>query len=254
MRRTERLFQIIQILRRNRRPVRGKELAEELGTSLRTIYRDIVELQAQRVPVEGEAGLGYVLSGDYDMPPLMLTADELEAAVLGARWVAMRSDPDLKRGAEDLLAKIALVMPDRLKSIVHESGVAPVQFSFVREDTCDVSIIRRAIREQKKLDLVYTNEKEETVSRVIWPFLVAYSESARFICAWCEKREDFRTFRTDRVDKLAIMETKFTQRVPVLRKQWKELQELRRKECVENYKPPNTPQHSREPSQPSRPN
>ncbi len=230
MRRTERLFQIIQILRRHRHPVRGKEIADELGTSLRTIYRDIVELQAQKVPVEGEAGIGYVLSGEYDMPPLMLTPDELEAAVLGARWVAMRSDPDLKRGAEDLLAKIALSMPERLKPIVFESGVAPVTFANVTQDSCDVASIRQAIRNQQKLDMVYTNDKDETVSRIIWPFLVSYSETARFICAWCETRDDFRTFRTDRVNQLTALDEKFRTRVPVLRKQWIELQEKR---CAE---------------------
>lgn len=253
MRRTERLLQIIQILRRHRRPVRGKEIAEELEISLRTVYRDIVELQGQKVPIEGEAGLGYVLSGEYDMPPLMLTADELEAAVLGARWVAMRSDPDLKRGAEDLLAKISLVMPEKLKPIVSESAVAPVQFVNLKEDSCDVSIIRQAIRSQRKLEMTYTNEKGETVSRVIWPFLVSYSETARFICAWCEKRSDFRTFRTDRVDSLDVLEEKFKQRVPVLRKQWKDLQEQKRAECREKHKhapitddlqsTPNTQQH-----------
>ncbi len=247
MRRTERLFQIIQILRRHRHPVRGKEIAEELGTSLRTIYRDIVELQAQNVPVEGEAGIGYVLSGEYDMPPLMLTVDELEAAVLGARWVAMRSDPDLKRGAEDLLAKIRLAMPDRLKPVVLDSAVEPVQFVHLKEDSCDVALIRQAIREQRKLDMNYTNEKNETVVRTIWPFLVAYSETARFICAWCEKRNDFRTFRTDRVNSLEKSHEKFSERVPVLRKKWRDLQKARREEC-EYANPPidvSTQRHSR---------
>ncbi len=248
MRRTERLLQIIQILRRHRHPVKGRDIAEELNISLRTVYRDIVELQAQKVPIEGEAGIGYVLSGEYDMPPLMLTADELEAAVLGARWVAMRSDPDLKRGAEDLLAKISSVMPEKLKPLIFESGVEPVQFVNLKEDSCDVSIIRQAIRERRKLIMRYTNEKDETVDRIIWPFLVSYSETARFICAWCEVREDFRTFRTDRVDSLTLSNDKFPERVPVLRKRWKEQQRRRWEECEKSIVRPtiNIQSHSLE--------
>src|SRR5215469_14682891 len=102
MRRADRLFQIIQVLRRTRRPVTADAIAVELETSKRTIYRDIADLMAQRVPIRGEAGVGYVLDGGYDLPPLMLTADEIEAAVLGAQWVAGRGDPALARAARDL--------------------------------------------------------------------------------------------------------------------------------------------------------
>src|SRR5882762_8663849 len=107
MRRADRLFQIIQVLRRNRRPVTAEAMAAELETSKRTIYRDIADLMAQRVPVRGEAGIGYVLDGGFDLPPLMLTPDEIEAAVLGAQWVAGHADPVLAIAAEDLMAKIA---------------------------------------------------------------------------------------------------------------------------------------------------
>src|SRR5579859_7645755 len=118
MRRTERLFQIIQILRSARFPVTGRVLADELEISLRTLYRDMAELMAQRVPIRGEAGAGYVLEDGYDMPPLMLTADELEAAVLGAAWVAKRGDPSLARGARDLVAKLSAVIPEALRPIL----------------------------------------------------------------------------------------------------------------------------------------
>src|SRR5580692_2547905 len=115
MRRTERLFAIIQILRRARAPITAQAVADELETSLRTIYRDVAELIAQRVPVRGEAGIGYMLERGYDMPPLMLTPDEIEAAVLGARWVAARGDPALARAADDLVAKIGAVIPQHLR-------------------------------------------------------------------------------------------------------------------------------------------
>src|SRR4249919_1915357 len=114
MRRADRLFQIIQILRRTPKPITADALAAELETSKRTVYRDIADLMAQRVPIRGEAGVGYVLDGGFDLPPLMLTPDEIEAAVLGAQWVARRADPQLARAAQDLVAKIAAAVPANL--------------------------------------------------------------------------------------------------------------------------------------------
>src|ERR1700761_9759092 len=115
MRRADRLFQIIQILRRTSRPITADAVALELEVSKRTVYRDIADLIGQRVPIRGEAGLGYVLDGHFDMPPLMLTPDEIEAAVLGAQWVVGNADPVLARAAEDLMAKIADTVPERLR-------------------------------------------------------------------------------------------------------------------------------------------
>src|SRR6202012_418938 len=120
MRRADRLFQIIQVLRRTRRPGTADAIALELETSKRTIYRDIADLMAQRVPIRGEAGVGYVLEGGFDLPPLMLTPDEIEAAVLGAQWVAGRGDPALARAALDLIAKIGATVPERLRPLALE--------------------------------------------------------------------------------------------------------------------------------------
>lgn len=221
MRRTERLFRIIQILRRRKRPVTGHELAEELEVSLRTLYRDMAELVAQRVPVRGEAGTGYVLDSGYDLPPLMLTADELEAAVLGAKWVAVRGDPALARGAEDLIAKLSAVVPEELQPVIVDAGLHPVtRLDIKTTDSFDVSLVRNAIRTQTKLDINYADEHGRTTQRTIWPFLVAYWESVRLICAWCELRQDFRHFRTDRVISAHDPGTRFPERVSVLRKRW----------------------------------
>src|SRR5215469_11689214 len=126
MRRADRLFQIIQILRRARRPVTAVAIAEELETSLRTIYRDIAQLMGQRVPIRGEAGIGYILEGGFDMPPLMLTPDEIEAAMLGAQWVRDRADPGLARAASDLVAKIGAVIPEHLRPILLEPVLTPM--------------------------------------------------------------------------------------------------------------------------------
>ncbi|HSC61981.1 MAG TPA: HTH domain-containing protein, partial [Rhizomicrobium sp.] len=124
MRRADRLFRIIQILRRKKRPTTANEIADELEISLRTAYRDIAQLMADRVPIRGEAGIGYVLEGGFDMPPLMLTPDEIEAAMLGAQWVMGRADPVLARAAGDLVAKIGVVIPEHLRPLLMEPALA----------------------------------------------------------------------------------------------------------------------------------
>ena len=221
MRRTERLFRIIQILRRRRRPVTGQTLAEELEVSLRTLYRDMAELVAQRVPIRGEAGTGYVLDSGYDLPPLMLTADELEAAVLGAKWVAARGDPALARGAEDLIAKLSSVIPPELEPVIVDAGLQPVTRDSQKIiDSVDIAPVREAIRTQSKLTIDYADETGNTTHRTIWPFLIAYWESVRLICAWCELRDGFRHFRTDRLISIEETGTRFPERVKVLRKRW----------------------------------
>lgn len=221
MRRTERLFQIIQILRRKRRAVTGQELAEELEVSLRTLYRDMAELIAQRVPIRGEAGTGYLLEEGYDMPPLMLTADEIEAAVLGAQWVAARGDAALSRGARDLIAKLTVTVPRELQPVIVDSGLTPVSFRDRPKDQFDVAIVREAIRRQRKLHLDYADEKGAVTERVIRPFILAYSEDVRLIVAWCELRTGFRHFRTDRVLAAELLGPS-PDRVTVLRRKWEQ--------------------------------
>ncbi|MCB9970567.1 MAG: YafY family protein [Hyphomonas sp.] len=228
MRRTERLFQIIQILRRRRMPVTGQALAEELEVSLRTLYRDMAELAAQRVPVRGEAGTGYVLEDGYDMPPLMLTVDELEAAILGAQWVAARGDAALSRGAQDLIAKITVAVPQELQPVILDAALTPVSFRRRAVDSFDVGIVRRSIRERLKLRFSYADAIGDETTRTVWPFLIAYSEDIRMICAWCEMREDFRHFRTDRVTQMSLSDDRFPERVQTLQRRWKAQREAER--------------------------
>ncbi len=151
MRRAERLFQIIQILRRSTRPVTAAALAEELEVSRRTVYRDVADLIGQRVPIEGEAGFGYLIAADYDMPPLMLTPDEIEAVMLGAQWVAGRSDRALANAARDVIAKIAAVVPEHLRPLIIESsvGVRPTLAEPV--ESIDPSSLRSAIPSGPKI-------------------------------------------------------------------------------------------------------
>src|ERR1700688_3455112 len=146
MRRADRLFQIIQILRRSTRPVTAAALAQELEVSTRTVYRDVADLIGQRVPIEGEAGFGYLIASDYDMPPLMLTPDEVEAVMLGAQWVAGRSDKALSNAARDVIAKIAAVVPERLRPFIVEPSVGAKPRIGEPVERVDMSVLRSAIR------------------------------------------------------------------------------------------------------------
>ena len=220
MRRADRLFQIIQILRRTRRPVTADQIAAELETSKRSVYRDVADLMGQRVPIRGEAGVGYVLDGGFDLPPLMLTPDEIEAAVLGAQWVARRGDPALARAAQDLVAKIAAAVPANLRPHVLEpAGAAPPAWK-AKPDGIDMAAVRGAIHGSRKLRLGYTDEHGAETERIVWPFVVAYLDDVRLIAAWCELRQDFRRFRTDRVVAAEVLEDRYPERAAVLRARW----------------------------------
>lgn len=234
MRRTERLFQIIQILRASRSAVTGRALADELEISLRTLYRDMAELTAQRVPITGEAGTGYVLNEGYDMPPLMLTADELEAAALGAAWVAAQADPSLALAARDLVTKLAGAIPAELRPFILDAGSRPIipprkdPSGSRPQDQFEGAILRQAIRERTRLNLAYRDQEARLTTRVIWPLLIAYLDSVRYIVAWCETRQDYRHFRTDRVHSLTPLEDRYPARRAGLLKEWEERMRARK--------------------------
>jgi predicted DNA-binding transcriptional regulator YafY len=239
MRRADRLFQIIQVLRRASRPVTAEAIALELETSKRSIYRDIATLIGQRVPIRGEAGVGYVLEGGFDMPPLMLTSDEVEAAVLGAQWVAGRGDPALARAARDLIAKIAATVPERLRPVLLEPAVAsPPVWDDHRPETLDMARVRGWIHAGRKLELLYRDEQERESRRVVWPFLVGYRETTRLLVGWCEMREDFRTFRTDRVVEAGFLDARYPVRPAALRARWAAKMEAERAAWVAAGRPP----------------
>src|SRR5678815_2895056 len=209
MRRADRLFRIIQVLRRKRRPVTAHEIAEELEASARTIYRDIAQLMADRVPIRGEAGIGYVLEGGFDMPPLMLTPDEIEAAVLGAQWVTLRGDAALARAAQDLIAKIGAAVPERLRPFALGPATRAATNWNVVPDGIDMAQVRRAIHGSKKIRLTSCDEQERETERTVWPFAVGYHETVRLMIAWCELRNDFRSFRTDRVAEAEFLDERY---------------------------------------------
>ncbi|HEU4961234.1 MAG TPA: YafY family protein [Sphingomonas sp.] len=221
MRRADRLFQIIQVMRRTRRPVTADAIAAELEVSKRTVYRDVADLIGQHVPIRGEAGIGYVLDGDFDMPPLMLTPDEIEAAVLGAQWVAARGDTVLAQAARDLVAKIEAAVPERLRPFVEEpaSGSPPRRVS--EPDRVDMAKVRAAIHGGCKMHISYRDEQGRTSERTIWPVMIGYFETVRMLAAWCELRQDFRHFRIDRLASADFTEERFPARRADLRNCWR---------------------------------
>jgi predicted DNA-binding transcriptional regulator YafY len=221
MRRADRLFQIIQAMRRRRGPVTADALAAELEASKRTIYRDIADLIGQRVPIRGEAGVGYVLDDGFDMPPLMLTPDEIEAAVLGAQWVAGHSDSALTRAAHDLIAKIAAAVPERLRPFVQEPATSARPSRNQAQDQLDMALVRDWIRAGRKLRLGYCDEQGRATQRTVWPVAVGYQDTTRVLAAWCELRQDFRHFRTDRVASADFLDERFAARPDELRARWR---------------------------------
>jgi predicted DNA-binding transcriptional regulator YafY len=221
MRRADRLFQIIQILRRSTRPITASMLAEELEVSKRSVYRDIADLIGQRVPIRGEAGLGYVLGRDFDMPPLMLTPDEIEAAVLGAQWVAERGDPVLAAAARDLIAKIATAVPERLRPFIAEPTIGAPPGHVVTPDGLDIARTRLWIRSGRKIRIRYRNREMQDSQRTIWPVIIGYAETVRLLAAWCELRQAFRHFRTDRIIDAEFLDENHGCRPSDLRTRWK---------------------------------
>lgn len=222
MSRTERLLDLIQLLRRHRAPVTGPALADELGISIRTLYRDIATLQAQGADIQGEPGLGYVLRPGFTLPPLMFSADEIEALVLGSRWVARRAeDPRLGDAAANALSKITAVLPSELRDSVDGSNLL-VGGGEVIPAQVDLSAIRLAIREQKKLVIAYRNASGTATERTIWPFAVGFFDRVRVVIGWCELRTDYRHFRLDRIDRMEVLAERYPRRRAAMLKEWRE--------------------------------
>ena len=226
MSRAERLLELMQVLRRHRRPVSGAQLARELGISLRTLYRDIASLQAQGAHIDGEPGMGYLLRPGFMLPPLMFSEEEIEALVLGSRWVADRADPDLASAARNLLAKIGAVLPADLRHELDSSALLVGPGAPLAAGDTELPKIRRAIRTQRKLDVRYRDAKGGETKRTIWPFALGFFDRVRVVAAWCELRRDLRHFRTDRIIALEVSKMPYPRARQALLKEWREIQRI----------------------------
>ena len=210
LRRADRLFDILRILRSAQAPVTAASIADELEVTVRTVYRDIATMQARRIPIEGAAGIGYVLRRGFDLPPLMFTEDEAEAIAVGVRMLARTGDPGLQKAAESVLSKVTLVVPDPLRDYLN---AAPVYVSKsgapVPEQRDLPSTIRHAIRDNRKMRIDYEDGDARRTDRIIQPFAVAYYVEATLVCAWCELRNGVRHFRTDRIVSAEVLDESF---------------------------------------------
>ncbi|HTQ34549.1 MAG TPA: YafY family protein [Stellaceae bacterium] len=211
LRRADRLFDILRVLRVAKAPVTAASIADELEVTVRTVYRDIATLQARRVPIEGAAGVGYVLRRGFELPPLMFTEDEAEAIAVGVRMLARTGDPGLLKAAESVLSKVALVVPDPLRDYLSTTPVYVSKSGAPVPQQRDLpTTIRRAIRDTRKMRIAYEDEGGRRTARIIQPFAVAYYTEATLVCAWCELRSDIRHFRTDRVIAAEVLDDRFT--------------------------------------------
>ena len=223
--RATRLLHLLDELRRRRRPVRGAQLADQLGISLRTLYRDIDALRAQGAVIAGDPGVGYQLRAGFMLPPMMFSPDELEALVLGARWVASHADPELAEAAGRALDRVVGVLPEGLRLQVETSGLFAPDWSPVPPEPW-LPALRRAIREGNAVRLRYRDAQGRASERLVWPFAMAFLADMRLLAAGCESRADFRHFRADRVRALEDTGRRYPEQRQRLIRRW-ERQRLR---------------------------
>ena len=208
MRRADRLFEIIQMLRR-RELTRARDLGGALEVSERTIYRDMQDLIASGVPIEGEAGVGYVLKAGFDLPPLMFKEQEIEALVLGARIVESWADAELAAAASDVVAKVQAVIPERLRSYMANTALLAPPHHYMEPIRFSLPDLRQALRKRLKVHFRYHNSTGEESERTVWPLSLAYYGPVWLLAAWCELRQDFRSFRLDRIEAFTVEPDRF---------------------------------------------
>jgi predicted DNA-binding transcriptional regulator YafY len=209
MRRTSRLFELIQALRGASRPQTAAELAGKLEVCKRTIYRDVASLQAMGIPIQGEAGIGYVMQPGFDLPPLMLSIDEVEAVVVALCLLQRTGDTGLKAAAETLRAKIQGVLPRSVSAPLLADSLYATPDGLGEIGNVDVTMVRRAVREEQKLHLDYVDRNGSVTRRVVRPIALIYDVDAHVIVAWCELRGAFRRFRGDRIRSCSILPERF---------------------------------------------
>ncbi|WP_259168458.1 YafY family protein [Xanthomonas sp. 4461] len=220
MSRSQRLLDLLQVLRRHRGTVSGSTLAQELGVSLRTIRRDIATLQAMGADVEGEAGVGYILRPGFVLPPLAFTEEELRALVTGAQWVSRQSDAAMSHAVHNALAKLDGVISQEMRLALDDSALyisrAPRPESIV-----DLGKIRKALHAQRKLRIGYTSKTGVVSERTVWPIMLGLVDARWKIAAWCEACGDFRIFRTEAIDRIEYLQEQYQHNRRQLVKRWR---------------------------------
>jgi predicted DNA-binding transcriptional regulator YafY len=220
MRKASRLFEIIQILRGSRHPVTAATMAARLEVTIRSVYRDIAALQAMRVPIEGERGIGYILRPGFDLPPLMFSIEETEAVTVALALLGRTGDAELMRAARSVSEKIEAVVPRPLRGAFGGGALFAWGAAAKSPMAIDLAELRRAIREERKLRIAYRDEQGRTSERTVRPVaLIYYSDSANLV-AWCELRQAIRSFRVDRVEAGSLLDAQFIGEGNELRRRW----------------------------------
>lgn len=219
MRRMTRLFETIQILRAAGRPLTAEVLARRLEVSSRTVYRDIAALQGMRIPIEGEAGIGYVMRRGYDLPPLNFDTEEIEALSVGLSLLARTGDSALQRAARRVCAKIEALQTSGTSLQVSPWGAPPDDPA---KGCVSLGLLRDAVRDERKLRLVYRDEDGRESTRTVRPVALVYHIHCTMLAAWCELRRNFRHFRTDRIWACEALDDRFEGAGEALRCRWLE--------------------------------
>jgi len=209
MRRADRLFQIVNVLRRRRTATTATHLADRLGVSARTVYRDIRDLILAGTPIDGEAGVGYRLRPDYDLPPLMFDRDEIQALVLGARIVRQFGDPALARASDSILGKVAAIVPKDLAPLLAETRLFVPSTIGAGNHADALTLAREALIARRKIELSYAKADGAATTRTVRPLGVFFWGRIWTLAAWCELRQDFRQFRLDRVVASTMLDETF---------------------------------------------
>lgn len=211
MTKAERLLRLLTLLQSRRRAITAAELADVLQVSERTIYRDVQSLSLSGVPIEGEAGVGYVLRKGSTLAPLMFDEDEIEALILGVRMVQGWGDPALGQTADRALDKIRAILPERLHYLQAIPGETLLVPDHPRPELLSHSQpLREAIKQQYKINVAYETLEGESSERVLWPLGLVYWGKVWTLIAWCELRTAYRVFRLDRIGELTMMDETFS--------------------------------------------
>jgi len=215
MPKSDRLFEVIQILRAATAPMKAADIAKILEVSKRTVYRDIATLQAMRTPIQGEAGIGYVMRRGYDLPPINFDEDEAEAITIGLSMIARTGDAQLLKAAKRAARKLSEAAPQTNKLIASSWGTDT-------SEHVDPYLIRQAIRSETKFQIIYMDAKGDQSKRIIWPLVLIYYADNTMLVAWCELRNDFRHFRLDRMVECVAEAAQFSGQGSALRKTWEQ--------------------------------
>ncbi|WP_026317747.1 helix-turn-helix transcriptional regulator [Algicola sagamiensis] len=229
MSRSQRLFDLLQLLRCHKYPVPAESLAQSLNVSTRTIYRDIATLQAQGAEIEGATGLGYIMKPTFTLPPLTLTTAELEVLVLGANWMAKQAEGRFSDAAQNAIAKISAVLPE-YHNIKHQEQVMHIPSILEVPECPHLSEITQSIQSQHKAKITYLDKKDQHTTRIIWPILIGLFQQCYVLTAWCENRNAFRHFRLDRIQQYSLTHQKYPCHRRELLKDWRSQQGIKAEE------------------------